>query len=80
MKQKLCSLTETMAPILGFPHVSLRLFDIWKYRGKARISMFSRREFTPVSKVSRQTGDKDDAKKVERRGGKVDSSTNSTTR
>jgi hypothetical protein len=68
-----------MAPVLGFPHVSLRLFDIWKCRGKARTSMFSRRELTPVSKVSRQTGNKDGAKKVEWRGGKVDRTTSSMT-
>jgi hypothetical protein len=36
--------------------------------------MFSRRELTPESKVSRETGNKDVPKKVEWSGGKVDGS------
>jgi hypothetical protein len=39
--------------------------------------MFSLREFTLESKVSRQTGKKDGLKKVEWRGGKVDGTTSS---
>jgi len=41
--------------------------------------MFPRRELTPESKVSRQTGNRDGSKKVEWRGGKVDGTTSSMT-
>lgn len=53
--------------------------DIQKHRGQRRISMFPRRELTPESKVSRQTGNRDGSKKVEWRGGKVDGTTSSMT-